>query len=98
VTVPPLAITTTSLPAATADVSYSAKLAASGGIVPDTRSVAQGSLPAGLTLDATTGAISGKPTAPGAASFTVTVSDTEIPAASASVGLSITVASGNPGY
>jgi Putative Ig domain len=91
VIVPPLAITTTSLPAATADVSYSAKLAVSGGIAPDTWSVTQGALPAGLTLNGTTGAISGKPTAPGTMSFTVAVSDAENPAAAASASLSISV-------
>jgi len=91
VTVPPLAITTTSLPAATADVSYSAELAASGGIAPDTWSITQGSLPAGLTLNATTGAISGKPTAPGTTSITVMVSDAENPSAAASASLSISV-------
>ena len=91
VTVNPLMVTTAALPAATADVSYSAKLAVSGGIAPYTWSVTQGSLPAGLKLDPSTGAISGKPTAPGTASFTVTVGDTENPAATASANLSITV-------
>ena len=91
VTVNPLTVTTAALPAATADVSYSAKLAVSGGIAPYTWSVTQGSLPAGLKLDPSTGAISGKPTAPGTASFTVTVGDAENPAATASANLSITV-------
>jgi hypothetical protein len=91
VTVSPLTVATAALPAATADVSYSAKLAVSGGIAPYTWSVTQGSLPAGLKLDPSTGAISGKPTAPGTASFTVTVGDAENPAATASANLSITV-------
>lgn len=46
----PLAVKTTSLPAATAGASYSAKLAASGGTAPYIWSVTQGALPAGLTL------------------------------------------------
>lgn len=95
VTVEPLTVTTTSLPAGTADVWYSAKLAASGGIRPRTWSITQGALPAGLSLDSVTGAISGTPTALGTASFTVNVSDAENPPASASANLSITV-SGAP--
>ena len=91
VTLEPLTVTTTSLPAATADVSYSVKLAASGGIPPEAWSITSGSLPAGLSLNPVTGAISGKPTALGTASFTVNVSDAENPPASASANLSITV-------
>ena len=91
VTVNPLTVTTASLPMATADVSYSAKLATSGGIAPYTWSITQGSLPAGLKIDSSTGAISGKPTALGAASFTVAVSDAENSPATASANLSITV-------
>ena len=91
VTTAPLMINTASLPAATADVSYSAKLAVAGGIKPYTWSVTNGALPAGLSLDPATGAISGKPTAPGTAIFRVTVSDAENPSVSASQGLNITV-------
>jgi hypothetical protein len=91
VTLEPLTVTTTSLPAATAGVSYSVKLAASGGIRPNTWSITQGSLPAGLSLNSVTGAISGKPTGLGTASFTVNVSDAENPPASVSANLSITV-------
>ncbi len=91
VTTAPLMINTASLPAATADVSYSAKLAAAGGIKPYTWSVTNGALPAGLSLDPATGAISGKPTAPGTAILRVNVSDAEKPSVSASQGLNITV-------
>ena len=91
VTTAPLMINTPSLPAATAGVSYSAKLAAAGGIKPYTWSVTNGALPAGLSLDPATGAISGKPTAPGTAIFRVNVSDAEKPSVSASQGLNITV-------
>ena len=87
----PLMINTASLPAATADVSYSAKLAVAGGIKPYTWSVTNGALPAGLSLNPATGAISGKPTAPGTAIFRVNVSDAENPSVSASQGLNITV-------
>ena len=54
-------VNTTALPAATAGVSYSAKLAASGGIAPYTWSVTKGALPAGLTLVPATGLIAGIP-------------------------------------
>ena len=50
---------------------------------PYTWSVTGGKLPAGLSLNSASGAISGKPTAPGTASFTVSVSDGESPPASA---------------
>ena len=87
----PLMINTASLPAATADVSYSAKLDVAGGIKPYTWSVTNGALPAGLSLNPATGVISGKPTAPGTAIFRVNVSDAENPSVSASQGLNITV-------
>ncbi len=91
VTMAPLMINTVSLPAATGDVSYSAKLAVAGGIRPYTWSVTGGALPVGLSLNPDTGVISGKPTAPGTAVFRVNVSDAESPSASASQGLNITV-------
>jgi Domain of unknown function (DUF4082)/Putative Ig domain len=69
----PLTITTTSLPDATAGVSYPATLAATGGTPPYTWSIASGTLPAGLTLAPATGEISGTPTATGTSTFTVTV-------------------------
>jgi len=52
---------------------YTATLAAAGGTPPYTWSIASGALPAGLTLTAATGVISGTPTATGTASFTVKV-------------------------
>ncbi len=71
----PLAITTTSVPNGTAGTAYSATLAASGGVTPYTWSVSSGTLPAGLTLAASTGAISGTPTTSGSSSFMATVKD-----------------------
>jgi hypothetical protein len=91
VTTAPLMINTASLPPATGDVSYSAKLAVAGGIQPYTWSISAGALPDGLSLNPATGAISGKPTAPGTAVFRVNVSDAESPSVSASQGLNITV-------
>ncbi len=73
---PPLKLTTTSLPAATAGVHYSQKLAAAGGARPYTWSIVSGALPAGLTLQHGTGVISGTPKTGGNFRFTAQVSCT----------------------
>jgi hypothetical protein len=73
--VPSFTITTTSLPAANIGVSYTATLTATGGVSPYTWAVTTGSLPAGLTLNSTTGVISGTPTSAGSSTFTVTATD-----------------------
>ena len=86
-----LAITTTSLPNGTLNVAYSATLAASGGTLPYTWSISVGSLPPGLTLNSSSGAIGGTPTATGSYGFTVQVSDAGN-AQTATRALSITVA------
>ncbi len=64
-----------SLPAATAGVAYSATIAATGGTSPYSYFVASGSLPPGLTLNTSTGAITGTPSTPGASTFTIVASD-----------------------
>jgi len=60
--IPQLNITTTSLPNGVQNVVYSQTLSATGGVTPYTWSLASGNLPSGLTLNATTGVISGIPT------------------------------------
>jgi len=70
-----LSITTTSLPTPVAAVAYSQTVATSGGTAPVTFSISGGSLPAGLSLNTSTGVISGTPTTPGAYSFTLTATD-----------------------
>src|SRR5205823_11282755 len=63
---------------------------ATSGTPPYTWSIGVGSLPAGLTLNSSTGVISGTPTVTAVSSFTVTVTDATPKAASQST--SITVA------
>ncbi len=73
--VPAVSITTTSLSKGTVGAAYSQTLAATGGASPYTWSILTGTLPAGLTLNASSGAIAGTPTAAATSNFTVQVSD-----------------------
>ena len=63
------------LPAGTVNQSYNAVLAVSGGSSPYQFSVKTGVLPPGISLNAATGAFSGKPTTAGNFSFEVIVTD-----------------------
>ncbi|MEV4525440.1 fibronectin type III domain-containing protein [Streptosporangium sp. NPDC049304] len=56
-------------------VAYSVPLTVSGGVTPYTWSVSAGSLPPGLTLNASTGVLSGTPTATGSSTVTFRVVD-----------------------
>jgi YVTN family beta-propeller protein len=76
-----LVVSTTSLATGQNGISYSATLAASGGLTPYAWSIAGGALPAGLSLDSSTGAITGTPTVDGTSTFTVQVADSTTPAA-----------------
>ncbi|MHC4712023.1 MAG: putative Ig domain-containing protein [Planctomycetota bacterium] len=89
----PVEVTTTSLPNGAYDVSYSQTLAATGGLTPYSWSVISGSLPSGLSLNSSTGNISGTPTASGTSNFTVRVTDDQSPADTDDQALSITVTS-----
>jgi streptogramin lyase len=58
---------------------YSAACTSTGGIEPYTYKIAAGSLPPGVFLNSSTGAISGTATAPGTFSYAVQVSDETLP-------------------
>ena len=88
-----LAITTTSLPGGSVGTAYSATLEATGGAQPYTWSVSSGTLPSGLSLNSSSGIISGTPTASGSSSFTVQVADSESPAVIKQATFSITISS-----
>jgi hypothetical protein len=68
-------ITTTSLPAATAGVAYGAALTASGGKLPYRWTLSAGTLPQGLSLDSTSGNITGTTNQSGTFAFTAQVTD-----------------------
>lgn len=74
-TIAPLVITTVSLPATTVSASYSQTLQVTGGAAPLSWSVSAGSLPAGLSLNSSTGAVSGTSTSAGTYNFTVQTAD-----------------------
>jgi len=75
-------------------VAYSETITAQGGTSPWTYAVTSGALPAGLSL-ASSGVISGTPTATGTATFTVTVTDAA--SATGSHAFSITIAAPSSG-
>jgi Putative Ig domain len=85
-------ITTSSLPSSTIGSTYTSLLQATGGTAPYAWSIASGSLPAGLSLTAATGIISGTPTTAGTFTFTATAADAGTPAQTKSVSLSIVIA------
>jgi hypothetical protein len=72
----PPRITTTSLPAGSIGQTYNQPVLTQGGTGPLTFTIASGTFPPGLDLSATTGTITGAPTATGSFSFTVRVADT----------------------
>ena len=77
----PLTVLTTSLPAGTVGQAYSQTASAAGGTPPYTWS---GALPAGLSIDRNSGAISGTPTTSGRLNCTLTAADSAGASASSS--------------
>ncbi|WP_395382470.1 putative Ig domain-containing protein [Mesorhizobium sp. UC22_110] len=72
---PSIAVTPTTLTAATVGLPYSQTLSASGAIAPYRFTRTGGALPAGLQLDEQSGTVSGTPTAGGSFGFTITAAD-----------------------
>jgi hypothetical protein len=70
-----ISILTTSLPNGSVGIPYSTLLLGTGGFMPYPWAVISGSLPSGLTLNSSTGEISGTPTAPGVSTFTIQLTD-----------------------
>ena len=70
-----LALTFSAPPSGTVGVAYTDTFTAANGTTPYTFSISAGTLPAGLTLNASTGVVSGTPTTAGTSSFTVKVTD-----------------------
>ncbi|MGH9842706.1 MAG: putative Ig domain-containing protein, partial [Blastocatellia bacterium] len=69
---PAITLNPAALPNGTAGSPYNQSITASGGAGPYNYAVSSGTLPAGLTLDPTTGSLSGLPAAAGTFNFTVT--------------------------
>ena len=72
-----LEITSPSSSNGTVNTPYNSLLTANGGYTPYTWSVSSGTLPAGLSLNSSTGLISGTPAAAGLSEFFVTVTDAQ---------------------
>jgi Putative Ig domain len=88
----PLAITTTTLPSGQIGAAYNATLVATGGTPPMNWTITNGTLPAGLKLNAATGAITGTPTATANnLALTFQVQDSGSPMQSKSVNLTLTI-------
>ncbi len=91
-----LAVTTTSLPAATESSAYSTTLTATGGAGGYTWSISGGSLPSWASLNSSTGVISGTPNAVATTNFTAEVTDAASNTATAPLSLTVNSASSNP--
>ena len=91
-----LTISTSSFPPGVVGSAYSLTLAAAGGAPPYSWSVVSGALPGGLTLNATTGSVTGTPSAGGSFAFTVRVTDSAGAAAQQPFSIAISAGSGAP--
>ena len=86
---------TSPLPQGVVGAGYTSELTVAGGVGAITWSITAGTLPAGLTMSASTGILSGTPTAAGTSNFTVTVTDSYTPTAqTASKATTMTVVTG----
>ncbi|WP_309992591.1 Ig domain-containing protein [Paenarthrobacter nitroguajacolicus] len=83
----PLKILTTSLPGAVLGKQYKIGIGAIGGVAPYAWKISKGSLPAGLSLNAVTGVVSGTPSAAGTTPMTFSVTDSRGISAAAALSL-----------
>jgi len=89
-----LQITTSSLDDGKVGLAYSANVNGTGGTTPYTWSIVSGALPGGLTLNSSSGVITGTPTAAyGPSNLTVKVTDSSSPTQSTAADLSLTITS-----
>ncbi len=98
VSTPPAAlqIATSSLPNGQVGSAYDSSVVATGGTAPYHWSVATGSLPTGLTLNSTSGVISGQPGDAGTFTFVIAVQDSAASKASAQSSMSVQIAAATP--
>ncbi|MBR7627542.1 tandem-95 repeat protein [Aeromonas popoffii] len=75
VSAPSISLSPTTLGNGSVGTSYSETLSASGGTAPYTYAITAGALPAGLSLNTSTGVISGTPSASGTSNLSVTATD-----------------------
>jgi len=95
---PVVTIRTSALPNGQAGAPYGTVFAASGGTTPYNWTISAGALPAGVSLNASTGQITGTPSAAGTSTFTAKVTDATSPTPqSATLALGITVAAASTG-
>jgi len=80
------------LPSGQVNVGYNSALTATGGIWPYHWKISSGNLPTGVTLNASTGTLSGIPTTAGTSAFTVAVTDSSTPIQSRTAALSLVIA------
>jgi hypothetical protein len=94
VNLPALVFLTTALPNGRIGSAYSTTLTASGGTSPYTWTLISGTLPTGLSLNASSGAITGTPTQAVTNTLTFEVSDSSNPIRTQTASLTLTVGSG----
>jgi len=88
----PLAISTKSLPAGQVGDAYQSSVIATGGTAPYHWSVATGSLPTGLSINSTSGMVSGDPSAAGTFGFMIQVQDSSASKTSVQSSMSVQIA------